>query len=315
MPVLLHYFNTTRLDSGADKNKTIGVKRGSGVRTSTIVMIAFAVLFGLLAVFVAQSWLNGQAERRMKSLEANKKPINVRTLVVAAKPLRFGNELTAAQLREVAWPENALPNGAFAKIDDVMSGGKRVALAAIEPNEPVLSSKITGPGQRATLSAMLHDGLKAVTVRVNDVDGVAGFVLPGDHVDIALTRQFDKTNATAEVVLQNVRVLAIDQNADQRVEKPSLAKAVTIEVDVVGAQKLSLAASVGSLSLMLRKAGEAKSQYTRRITLRDLGTPSSPVAGEAARPSGLTTVAVRRALVREEYNVPIEGTGLRAANE
>jgi pilus assembly protein CpaB len=251
----------------------------------------------------------------MKSLEANKKPINVRTLVVAAKPLRFGNELTAAQLREVAWPENALPNGAFAKIDDVMSGGKRVALAAIEPNEPVLSSKITGPGQRATLSAMLHDGLKAVTVRVNDVDGVAGFVLPGDQVDIALTRQFDKTNATAEVVLQNVRVLAIDQNADQRVEKPSLAKAVTIEVDVVGAQKLSLAASVGSLSLMLRKAGEAKSQYTRRITLRDLGTPSSPVAGEAARPSGLTMVAVRRALVREEYNVPIEGTGLRAANE
>ena len=67
------------------------------MRTSTIVMIAFAVLFGLLAVFVAQSWLNSQAEQRMKSLEANKKPISTRTIVVAAKPLRFGNELTAAQ--------------------------------------------------------------------------------------------------------------------------------------------------------------------------------------------------------------------------
>ena len=146
----------------------------------------------------------------------------------------------------------------------MLNGGKRVALTAIEPNEPVLSSKITGPGQRATLSAMLRDGMKAVTVRVNDVDGVGGFVLPGDHVDVVLTRQIDKANATTEVVLQNVRVLAIDQIADERADKPSVAKAVTLEVDVVGAQKISLAASVGSLSLMLRKAGEANNQYTRQ---------------------------------------------------
>ena len=285
------------------------------MRKSTIVMIAFAVLFGLLAVFVAQSWLNGQAERRMKSLEANRKPISTRTLVVAAKPLRFGSELTPSQLREVAWPENAVPAGSFATIAEIVSGGKRVVLTAIEPNEPVLAGKITGPGQRATLSSVLNDGLKAVTVRVNDVDGVAGFVLPGDHVDIALTRQFDKKNATAEIVLQNVRVLAIDQNADQRVEKPSVAKAVTIEVDVVGAQKLALAASVGSLSLMLRKAGEANNEYTRRITLRDLGTPSTAAGRQAERPSGLTTIGVRRASVRQEYSVPIEGAGLRAASE
>ena len=230
------------------------------MRTSTIVMIGFAVLFGLLAVFVAQSWLSSQAEQRMRSLEANKKPVSTSTIVVAAKPLRFGNELNASQLREAPWPEASLPNGSFSKIADVLAGGKRVALTAIEPNEPVLSSKITGPGQRATLSAMLRDGLKAATVRVNDIDGVGGFVLPGDHVDVSLTRQVDKANASTEVVLQNVRVLAIDQLADERLDKPSVVKAVTLEVDVVGAQKLSLAASIGSLSLMLRKAGEANSQ-------------------------------------------------------
>ena len=282
------------------------------MRTSTIVMIAFAVLFGLLAVFVAQSWLNSQAEQRMRSLEANKKPLNTSTIVVASKPLRFGNELTAAQLREVEWPEKAMPNGAFAKIADVLNGGKRVALTAIEPNEPVLSSKITGPGQRATLSAMLRDGLKAATIRVNDIDGVGGFVLPGDHVDVALTRQIDKANASTEVVLQNVRVLAIDQVADERLEKPAVVKAVTLEVDVVGAQKLSLAASVGSLTLMLRKAGEANSQYTRKITLDDLGAPSTPVA-TVRGPATLTTVGVRRASTREEYSVPIEGTEIHAA--
>jgi pilus assembly protein CpaB len=286
------------------------------VRTSTIVMIAFAVLFGLLAVFVAQSWLNTQAEQRMRSLEANNKknPVNTSTIVVASKPLRFGNELSAAQLREVEWPQKALPAGAFAKVADVVSGGKRVALTAIEPNEPVLSTKITGPGQRATLSAMLRDGLKAATVRVNDIDGVGGFVLPGDHVDVALTRQVDKANASTEVVLQNVRVLAIDQIADERLDKPSVVKAVTLEVDVVGAQKLSLSASIGSLTLMLRKAGEAKSQFTRKITLSDLGAPSTPTAASTG-PLGITTVSVRRASTREEYSVPVEGTDLHAAGE
>jgi pilus assembly protein CpaB len=283
------------------------------VRTSTIVMIAFAVLFGLLAVFVAQSWLNSQAEQRMRSLEANKKPLNTSTIVVASKPLRFGNELTASQLSEVEWPAKSLPAGAFAKISDVLTGGKRIALTAIEPNEPVLGSKITGPGQRATLSAMLRDGLKAATVRVNDIDGVGGFVLPGDHVDVTLTRQIDKANASTEVVLQNVRVLAIDQVADERIDKPAVVKAVTLEVDVVGAQKLSLAASIGSLSLMLRKAGEANNQYTRKITLSDLGAPSTPTATPTG-PVGVTTVGVRRAATREEYSVPIEGSDLRATH-
>jgi pilus assembly protein CpaB len=284
------------------------------VRKSTIVMIAFAVMFGLLAVFVAQSWLNSATEQRMRSLEANKKPVATKTIVVAAKPLRFGNELVAGSLREVEWPDKALPTGAFSNISEVVGGAKRVALTAIEPNEPVLSSKVTGPGQRATLSAMLRDGLKAATVRVNDIDGVGGFVLPGDHVDVSLTRQIDKTNATTEVVLQNVRVLAIDQVADERIDKPSVVKAVTLEVDSVGAQKLSLAASVGSLTLMLRKAGEANNQYTRKITLDDLGAPSTPTA-RVAGPTNVTTVAVRRASTREEYSVPIEGTGLHAARD
>ncbi len=283
------------------------------MRKSTIIMIAFAVMFGLLAVFVAQTWLNSAAEQRMKSLEANKKPVSTRTIVVAAKPLRFGNEVTREHLREVPWPEASLPAGSFAKADEILTGGKRVALAAVEPNEPMLASKMTGPGQRATLSAMLRDGLKAVTVRVNDVDGVGGFVLPGDHVDVSLTRQIDKGNATSEVVLQNVRVLAIDQTADERLEKPAVVKAVTLEVDVIGAQKMSLAASVGSLSLILRKAGEANNQYTRRITLSDLSGPTTPVAQEKKGSTGLTTVAVRRASSREEYSVPVENLGLRLA--
>ena len=281
------------------------------MRTSTIVMIAFAVVFGLLAVFVAQNWLDSQTEMRMRSLNAQKKPISTRSIVVASKPLRFGNELGSQNLREMAWPDDALPNGSFAKISELLSGGKRVVLTAIEVNEPVLATKVTGAGQRATLSSVLRDGLKAFTVRVNDVDGVAGFVLPGDRVDVALTRQVDKTAATTDVVLQNARVLAVDQIADERAEKPAVAKAVTLEVNVVGAQKLSLAASVGSLSLMLRKAGESNAEYTRRDTLSDLETATTPVAQERKH-TDTTTVSVTRSSIRQEYNVPIEGSDLQA---
>jgi pilus assembly protein CpaB len=280
------------------------------VRVSTIVMTAFAVVFGLLAVFVAQSWLNSQAEQRMRSLEAQKKPVTTRTLVVAAKPLRFGSEVTAQHLREIAWPEEAVPAGAFARIADVLSGGKRVVLAAIEQNEPVLAVKITGPGQRATLSALVRNGMKAVTIRVNDVDGVGGFVLPGDRVDVVMTRQVDKNSASNELVLQNARVLAVDQVADERVDKPSVAKAVTLEVDTLGAQKLSLAASVGSLSLMLRKAGETAADKARKITLSDLGAPEEPQDEDTS----VTSVLVRRGTAKQQYNVPVEAAELAAAN-
>ena len=274
------------------------------MRTSTIVMIGFAVVFGLLAVFIAQAWLNNQASMQAKNMEANKKPVATQTVVVAKEPLRFGTELTAAMLKEVPWPADALPSGAFSKISDVLHGGRRVVLAAIEKDEPVLPLKITGPGERATLSALVHKGMKAVTIRVNDVEGVGGFVLPGDRVDVVLTRQIDKGSASTEVVLQNARVLAVDQIADERAAKATVAKSVTLEVSTVEAQKVWLAASVGNLSLLLRKAGETAETRTRMITLKDLS------GNEAVNndKNATATVVVTRAAAKQEYTVPVEGS-------
>ena len=272
------------------------------MRASTIVMIGFAVVFGLLAVFIAQAWLNNQADIRARNQDAGKTVVASQTIVVAKQALRFGTELNGGMLEEVAWPSQALPQGAFAKISDLLKGGRRIVLAAIEPNEPVLALKITGPGQRATLSALVGPGMKAVTIRVNDVEGVGGFVLPGDRVDVALTRQIDKTSATTEVVLQNARVLAIDQSADERTNKAAIAKSVTLEVDTLEAQKLSLAATVGNLSLLLRQAGDTADVRTRKITLKDLG--SGEGASEDKR--NVKTIVVTRASKTQEYNVPAE---------
>ena len=274
------------------------------MRASTIVMIGFAVVFGLLAVFIAQAWLNNQANMQAKNFEANKKPTAMQTVVVAKQPLRFGTELSAAMLKEVPWPAEAMPSGAFTKIADVLHGGRRVVLTAIEPNEPVLSLKITGPGQRATLSALVKPGMKAVTIRVNDVEGVGGFVLPGDRVDVVLTRQIDKGSATTEVVLQNARVLAVDQIADERAAKATVAKSVTLEVSTVEAQKVWLASSVGNLSLLLRKAGESAEAKTRKVTLSDLSSNEVINTDKVAT----ATVVVTRAAAKQEYTVPVEGS-------
>ena len=271
------------------------------MRASTFVMIGFAVVFGLLAVFIANVWLNNQANQRAKSMESTAKPAVTKTIVVAKQALRFGTELNASQLEEVPWPAEAMPAGAFAKVSDVLSQGRRVVLAAIEPNEPVLALKITGPGQRATLSALVKPGMKAVTIRVNDVEGVGGFVLPGDRVDVVLTRQIDKGQASTEVVLQNTRVLAVDQSADERAAKAAVAKSVTLEVTTVEAQKVWLASSVGSLSLLLRKAGETAESQTRKITLNDLGSNDAP-----ADKGGTTTIVVTRAAAKQNYTVPVE---------
>jgi pilus assembly protein CpaB len=272
------------------------------VRASTLVMIGFAVLFGLLAVFIAQTWLNSQAEARLRSLEAQnqKTPVATKTIVVAAKPLRYGMELGADALREIPWSQEALPRGAFSKVSDILSGGKRVVLAPVEINEPVLTLKVTGPGQRATLSSLVAEGMKAVTIRVNDVEGVGGFVLPGDRVDVVLTRQTEKDKASTEIVLQNTRVLAVDQSADTSSDKPTVAKAVTLEVSTDQAQRVWLASSVGNLSLLLRKAGETAAVSTKRITLSDLDGQGP--ADDTRR------VVVTRGLNKQEYKVPMEGT-------
>jgi pilus assembly protein CpaB len=151
--------------------------------------------------------------------------------------------------------------------------------------------------------------MKAVTVRVNDDEGVGGFVLPGDHVDVVLTRQIDKGSATTEVILQNRRVLAIDQSADERAAKAAIAKSVTLEVETVEAQKVWLASSVGNLSLLLRKAGETAAAKTRKISLKDL-EGIEPSSGEAA---STRTIVVTRASAKQEYTVPVESRGLADA--
>ncbi|PBB94787.1 Flp pilus assembly protein CpaB [Mesorhizobium sp. WSM3862] len=240
------------------------------MRANTVIMIVLAGVFGVLAVVLANIWLANQ-----RSAMARTEDVQRDTVVVAAVPLKFGDTLSADKLREVAWPSGAVPTGAFKTTKDLLEGeGTKQALQAIGTNEPVLATKITGPGQRATLSAVLSEGMKAVSIRVNDVLGVAGFVFPGDRVDVLLTRTVRSDEGVdksfVDVLLQSVKVLAVDQVADESKDSPTVVKAVTVEVSTKDAQKLTLAAGAGQLSLALRQAAASKGETTERITLSDL---------------------------------------------
>ncbi|MDG4906113.1 Flp pilus assembly protein CpaB [Mesorhizobium sp. WSM4898] len=233
-------------------------------------MIILAGVFGVLAVVLANMWLANQ-----RSAMAKPGDLPRDTIVVAAVPLKFGDSLSDDKLREIPWPAGAVPAGAFKTSKDLLAGeGTKQALQAIGVNEPVLASKITGPGQRATLSAVLTEGMKAVSIRVNDVLGVAGFVFPGDRVDVLLTRTVRSSDGPdksfVDVLLQSVKVLAVDQVADESKDSPTVVKAVTVEVSTKDAQKLTLAAGAGQLSLALRQAAASKGETTERVTLSDL---------------------------------------------
>ena len=258
------------------------------MKLRAIVMLSLALILGLASVLLARSWLAGQ--QPVKAEVAAAAPTRV---VVATSGLEFGTRLTRLSLREVAWPTGSVPAGSFAKIDDLVGAGQeRIVLRSIDANEPVLDSKLTAPGERATLSTVLPKDKRAITIRVNDVLGVAGFVLPGDRVDVLLTRTNpgeSMSSSTTNVMLQSIRVLGVDQEANDHKDKPTVAKAVTLEVSPDEAQMLTLGAQVGSLSLALRNHSDETAVASRTITLADL--TSGPAKPAAAKPHSHRPVA------------------------
>jgi pilus assembly protein CpaB len=279
------------------------------VRPNNLIILFLAIVMGGIAAFLARNWMESHSRAFVAGDSAG-------TVVVAAEPLGFGAEVSANSITEIPWIAKSLPTGAFVVKEDLLKDGRRVVLSPLERGEPILRSKITGPGQRALLSSLLEEGKRAVTLRVDDVRGVAGFILPGDFVDVVLIAEDGppRRENYSEILLQHLKVLAVDQLASERQEQPTVAKAVTIEVTPEQAQKLLLATNIGKLSLILRRPEEANANSGRRITERDLGRIDARTAAEAARPPPPTVVApasptntAKVAIVRnnkrEEYTV------------
>ena len=245
--------------------------------TRALIMMIAAVIAGLGAVIIGARWLSQQATG-----SANK-------LVVAGSDIDLGSRLTPPMLKAVEWPAGSMPKGAFANPADLDS---RVLRTSVLSGEPILESKLAPVGSKGGLSAVVAEGKRAMTVRVNDVVGVAGFALPGNYVDIIVNTQEEgpkgganKDQTISKIVLEHILVLAVAQEVGRDETKPKVVSAVTVEVTPEQAEKLDLARSVGSLSLMLRNQVDLKMAGTEGATkAKLLNAPPEPIVTAQAEP-------------------------------
>lgn len=222
-------------------------------------MIVVSVIVGLVAVVMASQWINKQTN------------VSAQKVVIAAVDVDLGSKLTPEMLRLVDWPSGSIPEGA---IVDPQTLDGRVLKTSVLRGEAILESKLAPLGTKGGLSAVVMEGKRAMTVRVNDVIGVAGFALPGNYVDILVNTTDDaKANtkdkvdlSISKIVLEHILVLAVAQEASRDDTKPKVVNAVTLEVTPEQAEKLDLARSVGTLSLVLRNQVDPKPVETSGIT-------------------------------------------------
>jgi pilus assembly protein CpaB len=278
------------------------------MRRQSLIAIGIALVLGLFAVYLANIFLSNTEQRSKVAIAGTTR------VAVAAVALDYGATLTPEKIRFSNFPRDSIPPGAFTSLASLMPNGKaRIALRPMLPNEPILASKVTGEGQTASIAAVLPDGMRAAAVRVNDVSGVAGFIQPNDAVDVLITRQMANNAGNAanskvtDVLLQGVRIIAIDQNAKNADGTPVLAKTATLEVTPVDAQKLALAQEVGQLSLVLRKPGlEQSNGGLATVSMRDLRygnySPARAIIGAAPV---IRAAAPRVTVARRARPVPV----------
>src|SRR5215472_12582910 len=185
------------------------------------------------------------------------KPVAMQTLVVAAVPLQLGARLDPNNLRTISWPVNQPVTGMFSKIEDCAN---RALLTPVAENEPILESKLAPKEAGAGLPATIPEGMRAISVAVNEVVGVAGFVTPGTMVDVLVTgKPSTSQDNVTRTILENVRVLAAGQKIEQdREGKPQTVPVITLLVTPEDAAKMAMASTQGKIQLALRNTIDTK---------------------------------------------------------
>jgi pilus assembly protein CpaB len=237
-----------------------------------IIALLAAVAFGLIAAV--------SVSRYLASAQAYTKNLN--NVVVAKVEIPVGSRIIAEHLTVAQFPRSVTPEGAFQKVDDKLLG--RVAITRIAPREPVTEARLAPVGSAGGLSSVIPDGYRAMTVRVDDIVGVSGFIMPGTLVDIVVVTSPAKTSGQSEmvskIVLQNIKVLASGQNIDKpkNEKETERVRAVTLQVTPEQAEKLALASSEGRLQLVMRNSVDQGDEVTPGANKNSL------LSGERAQP-------------------------------
>jgi pilus assembly protein CpaB len=275
--------------------------------TKALIMIGVSVMVGLGAVFAAAQWV------------AKKSSMATARVVVAAKDLQVGTRLTPSALQIVDWPSKSTVKGSFS---DIKALDARVVNTNMLSGEPLSESKLAPVGSQGGLSAVIAEGKRAMTVKVNEVVGVAGFALPGNFVDIMVNTQDEKSKVISKIVLEQILVLAVAQEQAVRDDtRAKIVSAVTLEVTPAQAEKLDLARSVGNLSLVLRNQIDRQLGATAGARPADLLGASAapdaaaPAARTAPRPAGAKPAGARALRTSAPQVEIIRGVKRTSGNE
>lgn len=242
--------------------------------TRAMVMLLLSLVAGIAAVVLAARWLGEQGSAAGGA-----------QVVIASRDIELGQPLNASMVSVVPWPAGSVPEGAFAKVEAIDG---RVLRTQLLKGEPVLEAKLAPVGTRGGLSAVIGQGRRAITVKVNEVVGVAGFALPGNYVDVLVNTQDDRDRPVSKIVLERILVLAVAQEASRDDTKPRVVNAVTLEVTPEQAERIDLARSVGNLSLVLRNQvdqNQAGTGGVRKAELLGMASFEPAPAAPAAAPA------------------------------
>ncbi|HEY5106007.1 MAG TPA: Flp pilus assembly protein CpaB [Caulobacteraceae bacterium] len=272
------------------------------MRTATLVSLGASAVLGVGALLVAKVWLPQSSAQHGNRVTANSEATV--PVVVARGEIPYGTKLDAGRLQVTRVPLSAAPQGAYATISQVIAqpGGAPLVLVPISAREAVLPTKLSGGGAKPTLAAVISEGMRGFTIGVTEVAGGGGHVLPGDRIDVVLTRDLSTLagapagggkRLVSNVVIQDVRVLGMDLNADPTSTAAAIAHTATLEVSVEDAEKLALAAQAGTLSLALRRTGSTDIAVVRPVGNGDLG----------AGVGGVTAIA-RPVLIQVRHRAP-----------
>jgi len=236
------------------------------------------LMIGLLFAIVLAFFLSAFIYREFKQVSAAPPVVQMQRIVVAATPLQLGTRLDSSQLRTIAWPAGQPVAGMFTRVEDC---AHRALITAVAENEPILESKLAPLEAGAGLSAAIPEGMRAVSVAVNDVVGVAGFVTPGTMVDVLVTGAIAGSNQQAggnitRTILENVRVLAAGQKVQQdRDGKPQTVPVITLLVTPEDASKLTMASTEGKIQLALRNTIDTKTLNPPAVLQATLFAPAA----------------------------------------
>lgn len=237
-----------------------------------LVLLAGVALAGV-ATYMARGYIADYQAALAQERAARQAMVPLVDLYVAARPVRYGESLTAEDVTLMPWPETAVPEGAFHAEDALFPQGTevvRTVTRAMEANEPILAAKVTAPGEDAGVSSRLAAGMRAFAVRVDVASGVSGFLRPGDRVDVYWTGDFGGSEEVTKLIQANMLLVAVDQSADSDSRGPVVARTITVQATPQEVAALAQAQSTGRLSLSLVGASDSTVAEGVEIDQREL---------------------------------------------